>query len=221
MFARKDRNAMVRLKSMILLVSAAAIVGTAHARPRHRSDANRSLDSLNQPVVQRTDYMFDVATGSDGVSAGERARLDEWFASLGLGYADRVFIDDSGAGDKARRDIARIAADYGLLVSDGAPITAGPVQPGTARVIVSRSTASVPGCPHYRALEGPSATSSNYGCAVNSNLAAMVADPSDLVLGQAGSGTDARTASKAIKVYREAEPTGKKGLPEVTTRGKQ
>jgi pilus assembly protein CpaD len=48
----------------------------------------------------------------------------------------------------------------------------------------------------------------------------MVADPSDLVLGQAGSGTgDAATAAKAIKVYREAAPTGTKGLTEAQTRG--
>ncbi|MFN3389979.1 MAG: CpaD family pilus assembly lipoprotein, partial [Allosphingosinicella sp.] len=62
--------------------------------------------------------------------------------------------------------------------------------------------------------------SPGYGCAVNTNLAAMIADPSDLVLGQEGSGIgDASTASKAIKVYRETPPTGTKGLKETVTRG--
>ena len=67
---------------------------------------------------------------------------------------------------------------------------------------------------------GPSSTSANYGCSTNSNLAAMIADPSDLVLGQAGSGTrDTGTAAKAIKVYRDTPPSGIKGLDKATTQG--
>jgi pilus assembly protein CpaD len=88
------------------------------------------------------------------------------------------------------------------------------------RVVVSRTTAGVPGCPKYE-RSGPSSTSSNYGCAVNSNFAAMTADPNDLVLGQAGSVTgDDTQSSKAIKVYREAKPTGTRGLDQVNTRGR-
>ena len=50
---------------------------------------------------------------------------------------------------------------------------------------------------------------SNFGCAVNGNLAAMVANPQDLVHGREGSGVgDNRTAVKAIDTYRKAAPTG-------------
>jgi pilus assembly protein CpaD len=57
------------------------------------------------------------------------------------------------------------------------------------------------------------AMSPNYGCAVNSNLAAMVADPQDLLEGKKGSGeTLIATSNKAIATYREADPTGKQGL---------
>jgi pilus assembly protein CpaD len=174
---------------------------------------NRSLDSVNQPVVQRTDYVIDLTTDGDGLSASERERLKGWFESLALGYGDRVSVDEAYGPSRSRSDVAKVAAEYGLLLSEGAPVTPGSPQPGGLRVIVSRSTASVPGCPIWQGPGGPSATSPNYGCGVNSNVAAMVADPSDLVLGQAGSGTgDATTASKAIKVYREAKPTGTKGL---------
>jgi pilus assembly protein CpaD len=87
-------------------------------------------------------------------------------------------------------------------------------------VIVSRSFAFVPGCPRADNYRGPSLTSANYGCSVNSNFAAMIADPSDLVLGQAGSGLrDTGTAAKAIKVYRDTPPTGTKGLQQVSTQG--
>jgi pilus assembly protein CpaD len=48
----------------------------------------------------------------------------------------------------------------------------------------------------------------------------MIADPNDLVLGQTRSrGGDGNTASKAIKVYRDAVPTGTQGLKETITKG--
>jgi pilus assembly protein CpaD len=202
-----------------VLLAGAALSACATTPPRGGEEANRGVYSLNQPVVQRTDYVLDLQAYGGGLADAERARLGAWFQSLGLGYGDRLFVED--AGDAAgRSDVARVAAEYGLLVGEGAPITAGQVQPGTVRVIVSRSSASVPNCPNWDHIGGPSATSSNYGCAVNTNLAAMVADPADLVLGQAGSTSgDAATSSKAIRVYREAAPTGSKGLQDTKTRG--
>ena len=113
-----------------------------------------------------------------------------------------------------------MAAAYGLLLSPGAPILEGDVPMGAIRVVVSRTTASVPNCPNYDRDRGPSSTSSNYGCGVNSNLAAMIADPNDLVLGQQGSVVaDAHTSSKAIRFYRQTQPTGTRGLTEVSTKG--
>ena len=43
-------------------------------------------------------------------------------------------------------DVAQIASRYGLLLSDEAPVTGSPVAPGTVRIVVSRTRASVPGC---------------------------------------------------------------------------
>jgi pilus assembly protein CpaD len=213
---------MARSKSLAALVAiGAAISLTAAAdarKPRHGPE--RGLDSLNQPVVERSDFVLDLAGADGGLSASERARLDQWFQSVALGYGDHVFVDD-GPGDSAgRHDVARTAAQYGILLSEGAPITAGEVPPGAVRVVVSRAVAYVPNCPNWAAQRGPSSTSSNYGCAVNSNLAAMIADPNDLVLGQSGSVTgDANTSSKAIRLYRQTAPSGAKGLSDVSTRG--
>lgn len=208
-------------RSLAAFLAIGTFIGTAavaDARPRERHGPERGVDSLNQPVVERSDYVLEVAARDDGLSAVERARLGAWFSSINIGYGDRIFVEEPYGPGPARVDVARVAAEYGLLVSDGAPVLAGEAEPGMARVIVSRSIAYVPGCPNWRPA-GPSSTSSNYGCAINSNLAAMVADPIDLVLGQAGTGTDATTAAKAIKVYREAPPTGAKGLKEQSSKG--
>jgi pilus assembly protein CpaD len=218
--ARKDRSAMFRTNPLPLaLAAAAALCGTA-AASAERGEGNRSLYSLNQPVVQRTDYVLDVASQGGGLSATDRGRLAEWLESLGLGYGDRLYVDADYSDAEARSDIAQLAAGYGMMLSRGAPVTPGVVQPGTVRVIVSRTEASVPGCPNWDNPTGPSATSTNYGCGVNSNLAAMVADANDLVLGQTGDASgDAATASKAIRAYRSAAPTGTGGLKDTITKG--
>jgi pilus assembly protein CpaD len=199
-------------------VALAALPGLASARKP--DGANRSLYSTNQPVVERTDYVLEVAAPSGNVSALERARLRAWFSSLGLGYGDRVFVDEPYGPAGGTADVARVAAEYGLLLSAGAPVTEGAVPHGSLRVVVSRSIAFVPGCPHWSDGRGLNATSPNYGCATNSNLAAMIADPSDLVLGQTGARDDGgNAASKAIKLYRDTPPSGSKGLQSQSSKG--
>lgn len=186
---------------------------------------NRSLESVNQPVVSRTDYVFDVAAPEyGGLSAPEGARLDAWFGSLGLSYGDTIYVDDpQGFGDPSRRAaVAAVASRYGLLVAPGAPVTQGQVPPGSIRVLVSRTGATVPSCPNWDRSSQPefqSSTTSNYGCANNSNLAAMIANPEDLVRGRVATSTDGTTAAKALTTYRTAEPTGKQGLKQETSKG--
>ena len=122
----------------------------------------------------------------------------------------------------ARSDVARVASRYGMLLSQGSPVAQGAVNPGSVRVVVSRTRASVPNCPNWREESQPNFANhsmSNFGCAVNSNMAAMIADPNDLVWGREGTGVgDADTSSRAIRSYRNAKPTGENGLLDVTTK---
>ena len=53
---------------------------------------------------------------------------------------------------------------------------------------------------------------SNFGCAVNCNFAAMVANPVDLVHGREGNGVgDTATAAKAVQLYRSSPAAGQQG----------
>lgn len=186
---------------------------------------NRGLESVHQPVVSRADYVLDVNADAGGLAPGEAQRVAGWMQSLRLGYGDRVAIDSgSSYGDSVRADVAAQTARYGLLVSDAVPFTGSPIAPGTARIVVTRMSASVPGCPDFSHVSQPefnSNTSSNQGCAINSNLAAMVARPEDLVRGQPGADVpDPAVANKAIDVFRKATPTGSGGLKSESTGGK-
>jgi pilus assembly protein CpaD len=182
---------------------------------------NRTLYSVKQPVVQRQNYALDLDAGAGGLPVPEQQRLADWFASMNLRYGDRVAIDGAVGSDAVRDDVAAIASRHGVLLADGAPITEGFVEPGKVRVVVTRSRAYVPGCPDWSdtmASNLENSTSDGFGCAVNSNLAAMVADPQHLLHGAEGTGeTVVMSSTKAIRTYREQEPTGKGGLPEISS----
>lgn len=197
----------MRVSPAILLLATALTLGAC-------GPVNRGLESVNQPVVQRTDYVFDVS-GGDGLSQADERRLIDWFDALHLGYGDRVSIDDRNSDRGTHDAIASVVARYGILLSDTAPVTQGSDQFAGVRVVVSRSSASVPNCPDWHRAAQPefaASTMSNYGCAVNSNLAAMIADPADLIQGRSATGNDPVTITRAIKTYRELEPTGKGDL---------
>jgi len=177
---------------------------------------NRGLESTKQPVVERQNFTLDLSTGPGGLSIPEQRRLADWFETLNLKYGDRISIDDPLASGATREAVAAIAGRYGLLISEGAPVTQGFVDPGSARIVVTRSRAYVPGCPDWSGQMGSTLnneTNHGFGCAVNSNLAAMIADPEHLLRGATGTGeTVIMTSSKAIDSYREQAPTGQNGL---------
>lgn len=176
---------------------------------------NASLESIHQPVVERVNYTLDVTTGPGGLSYPEQRRLDGWFDAMDLRYGDRIAVDDPLGNEATRTAVAAIAARRGLILSDTAPATQGYVTAGNARVIVTRAKATVPGCPDWSSrndFNPNNATSSNYGCATNANLAAMIANPEHLLKGEKGeSDTLIMSSNKAINAYRAKDPSGAGG----------
>lgn len=185
----------VHLLPLLALASLSACGGTE----------NRGLESVHQPVISRTDYVYDIR---DGVSPESARRLTAWFDSLNVHYGDNVTIDDPTDSATNRAAVQSVANRYGLVVQGSAPVTQGEVAPGMFRVVVSRSKAEVPGCPDWsRTSVGnyKGDMPSNYGCATNANLAAMVANPEDLVSDrQPGRVSDNTTSGNAIRKIKGA-----------------
>ncbi|GHC99352.1 CpaD family pilus assembly protein [Novosphingobium pokkalii] len=210
-----DRRIGQRIRNMALAFTALAFTG-ALAGCVGGQPTNRSLNSVHQPVVERTSYTLDINTlPGGGVPVSEQRRLAGWFESLGLGYGDKVALDDPAADPATRAAVQAVLSAHGLMLADAVPVTAGTLAPGTARLVIARTTASVPGCPDWSTHNdgnGNNATSTNYGCAVNSNLAVMVANKEDLVRGQTGDGSTAvMSGNKAIEAYRNNPPSGMGG----------
>lgn len=166
---------------------------------------NRSVYSVNQPVVERTSVALDVTTASDGLPVTEQRRIAEWFEVMNLRYGDRISVEDPLDNRETREAVQQLAGRYGLLLAEPTPAAASTLQPGQARVTIVRSRASVPGCPNWTASSDATlgnGLSPNYGCATNGNLAAMVADPEDLLQGRPGAtDTYINTAGTPIKAY--------------------
>ena len=196
-------------KLSLLLLGSVALAGCQVHRGEDRPA--RGLLPVNEPVVTRSDYVFDAAAPAGNLAPQEAARLDGWFRGLELGYGDVVSVDGVDAAS-ARADVARVAGRYGLLLADTAPVTQGAIAPGAVRVVVTRTRASVPGCPNWSRPSNPNYSNelmSNFGCAVSSNLAAMVGNPGDLVSGREPSGvSDPVLSTKAIESYRTRAGSG-------------
>jgi pilus assembly protein CpaD len=210
------------MRSKFLLIALGSTLAACQTRPQV-DEPRMGMAAVNVPVVSSEDFVFDAAAPGGSLAPGESDRLNGWFQGLGLGYGDTVYVD-GGYAPSARGQVAAIAGRYGLLVTPGAPVTAGGVQAGSVRVVVARRRASVPGCPNwggYRSQpDWDNKTMSNYGCSVNSNLAAMVANPEDLLHGREGAAVlDTRAATRAVDMYRSKPPTGAAGLQAVSSKG--
>jgi len=210
----------MRSKFLLIALGSAAVAGCQ--TPGTPDDPAKGLASVNVPVVTSTDYVFDAAAPGGTLAPGESDRLNGWFQGLGLGYGDTVYVD-GGYAPAARNQVSAVVGRYGMLVTAGAPITTGAIQPGAVRVVVARRRAVVPGCPNWSKPSQPdwdNKSMSNFGCAVNTNMAAMVANPEDLLHGRDGAAVpDAVTATRAIDMYRKKTPTGSGDLKSASPKG--
>jgi pilus assembly protein CpaD len=214
---RKD----LTMRSKFLIIALGSALAGCNVTP-HTDVEAAGLAPMNIPVVTSTEYVFDAAAPGGSLAPGEGDRLNGWFQGLGLGYGDTVYVDGAYS-PAAHTQVASVAGRYGLRVAAGEPVTAGAVQPGTVRVVVTRRRAGVPGCPNWSRPSQPEVNNlqmSNLGCSVNANLAAMVADPQDLVHGREGGPVvDPRTAVRAVDIYRTKAPTGQGGLQSASPKG--
>jgi pilus assembly protein CpaD len=195
-------------KPLIAVLLAASV---AACSTTGQPTADRGVESVNQPVLNRSTFTVDVAAPGGVLPPAELARLDSWFRSLDLGYGDSIFVDGVNA-ETARAQVADLAGSYGMMVLPAAPVTAGLIPGGAVRVVVSRTRAEVPGCPNWSVPSQPNfenRSMSNFGCGVNSALAMQVANPEDLFHGRPGPATvDAIAGAKAIQMYRDWPLTG-------------
>jgi pilus assembly protein CpaD len=194
--------------SLILLATVSACAtknngmrDNAGAEPIHK--ANVSFEETSHPI------RFE----NGKLSASEDASLAAFAAASGLSYADRLTLRVSEANMAAdyRHALNTVLGRFGLAVGNVEAATGLPS--GIAMLAVSRPTVTLPDCgvhdgPHTFNVNNENM--SNYGCAVRSNLAAMVANPADLISGNRLDGQPANVTAKPVDAFGAHELTGMK-----------
>lgn len=216
----------IHVSSLRLAIACAVLLPLAACGDATTGAANRGMESVHQPVVAYTSFNYDVQVGGNGdLTPAEAHRLEGWLQSIDIAYGDRIAVAPDGGyyGPGVRDGIANVIGRHGLLIEEDAAIAGGAAPEGAVRIVVRRASASVPGCPNWSdkaESDGKTGTSRNFGCGINSNIAAMVANPEDLVRGQTGQSTlRTATSNRAIQTYREKPPTGAGDLKSITAGG--
>ncbi|WP_119420722.1 CpaD family pilus assembly lipoprotein [Desertibaculum subflavum] len=157
-------------------------------------------------------FVASFPAGAAELAPDERAKLAR-FLVAGLRTGDeRITLSPPPDADRALTDrrvnhlrqiVAGAAPRRPITV---APIADGRLAAGSAMVVIGRYIVSTPSCPNWRKPSGTDSAnqpSSNIGCANETNLGLMVADPADLVVGRELDNAEAEAMNHGIRRYRE------------------
>ena len=207
-----------RFLMMFASASLAALGGCALSKSQIRDESPGHL----QMTASETTAELKISTLVSGEKLDDDARdavryFGESYQHEGHG---KVVIsrpsmgpDDVGA-LRASSDARAVLLAEGL---DPSSISEGPYDASggsSAPLVITYKTweASVPGCPDMSSYQvawtGTNGPLPSFGCAVNSNLAAQLANPGDLVSDHKMDPADLKRRTIVITKYRNGDPTG-------------
>jgi pilus assembly protein CpaD len=184
----------VGLTAALLLGACSPATNYSSAEAPH----NLTVDSS----TTRVDVHF--APGSAHLTSAGAAALRRLAASGSISSADRVMVAAAGPHLLADQRIGAVSAvllPYGIVVT-GTQIS--DVPPNHGIVEVMRSLVTLPACPNWSKLSQPdyaNQPSSNFGCATETNLGLMVANPTDLASARTLSAASGQPAAAAVQRY--------------------
>jgi pilus assembly protein CpaD len=207
-------------KHIVLLasVSLAALGGCSHGA-KEIAYANREHLQIQAAEIT-AELKIDSYTSGEKLGPMEREAVKNFAeAYMQEGHGSVIISrpgggSDDGAAMRAAADVRAVMLAEGV---DASRIAEGPYDASGARVaplVVSYRTydAVVPHCPDLSQVDfaatGSNAALPSFGCAVQTNLAAMIADPSDLVGVQKMDPADIGRRGVVLSKYRQGTATG-------------
>lgn len=206
-----SRRRLARLAPAAALLTLAACVGA----PERATEA-LPLNPLSRYSLQVEPGLDRIALAvrDDGLSPNQRAALGELAVRFALDGAPVIRVEapaggDVVAGDMAWRvkdalEAAGVPAHRIQMASYQGPDVRSPVLAGFDTV-----TAVVPQCGrHWDSMTrtANNQTSPNFGCSVNANLAAQIANPRDIVRPRDMTASDAGRRAVVFSSYRAGQP---------------
>ena len=158
---------------------------------------------------------IDIAPGADELADIDAARLRAFANSyLTRGHGPVTVTAPSGSGDDSSDAAAAIRGKLNEAGVSWANITGASYRTGESdgQVVVSytRYVATASECGNWQGLRSRTyrnLRSPNFGCASQNNLAAMVADPHDLVAPSGSTPRDSNRRNTVFEAYRRGEVT--------------
>lgn len=201
------------IKSAAVLTASATLAACVPAEGQYQG-----LSPLHRAQVSLTRFAHDMRISQDGsVDEAEQRRLEAFLRRVDVRYGDRVQLD-KGARDeveKAKGVVDSALYPYGLRASAEFIAIGDLPKDDVVRLVITRHLAAPPQCPNFSQPNSPNyanASSSNFSCSVRANLAAQVANPSDLVEGNKQAGPVPGEPERAIDSFRTRALTGTQSL---------
>jgi pilus assembly protein CpaD len=197
----------------VVAVTAAAFTGAACSTPVANGpdqvfDLNERYPISVQPRMMTLRLLYNGQAALDENATGQIARFAQDYLSHGSGsIAVAPPSGNAGVADLVIAELLERGVSRNQIMVGGANA------PGPAddiRLTYIRYVAEAPPCGDWsgnRAYTANNLPPSNFGCAMQHNLAAMVADPRDLVTPDTSGQPDAQRRLTVLDQYRKGEPT--------------
>lgn len=158
-------------------------------------------------------HRVSFTAASATLNKSEKETLTRFLARVGRGEGVSIMLATGSATPSAltkRREtsLARHLIDLGYSVSRIRPGHSYTTRPNSVRVTVGRYIVKTPSCPDWsKDSTGDSSNrvTSNYGCATETNLGLMVANPEALIRGAEIGPADGEAMTEGIEAYRKGE----------------
>lgn len=202
----------------VLMAGAAALATTGCTGLWNTEKNNLSVAEEHPITVDSQVVTMTIPLAGTELSSLDKARLRSFAESyLNGGYGPLTIMGPSGSSNDrngqdrsaaVREYLHEMGVDWSAL--NGAAYRAGDDRSSELVLSYTHYVATASACGiwdgetarRYANLRSP-----NFGCATQNNLAAMIADPHDLIEAQPSTAPDAASRIRAINAYREGEVT--------------
>lgn len=186
------------LKKNSIVVAFALTIGAC----AHDYQSPQPYDQIQRGEVQMTRLPFTVSAEPDGtstLSGVTYASIDQFLTSIDAGYGDVAFLDaGSNVSEVRLKSLETYVIRRGIEYGGKAVLGARPDN-GNVVLYIERHKYEPASCGNWKTElsdNDQNNVSTYYGCATESTLGQMVADPRDLVSGRKNK-TDSKAATQA------------------------
>lgn len=207
---------MKAVSTLLAVTAVAALLGACATTPAPMADATPPATPLDRYPLTAQNMVkpIHLRINPQGLSPNQRTALDQVAQQASWVNGEPVSVEIITAGDPAAVAAGRAIGDYlvghDVAVANIAQSSAEgqPSDIVTVNMVYYRArTYACGGDWGNLAATASNATYDNFGCAVNSNLAAQIADPRDLDQPRTATSADAGRKSVILDKYRKGEVT--------------